>query len=169
MRTERFANMNCSIARTAAVVADPWALLVLRDVFLGIHTFDELHRDLGVATNVLVDRLDRLVREGVIERRAYLEHPPRYSYELTEAGAELGGVVLALMAWGDKHRAPEGVPLTLEHAQCGAIATPTVTCDQCGEPLTLDAMRALPGPGGRAAPGTALLAGVLTGGQRSDR
>jgi DNA-binding HxlR family transcriptional regulator len=159
---DRFAAIHCSIARAAGAVADPWTLLVLRDLFLGMRRYEELRRDLGVATNVLADRLDRLVAEGLAERHPYAARPMRYEYRLTDAGRELYGIVVALMAWGDRHRAgPGGAPMRLVHA--GHAAVPAVTCDRCGEVLTPETVRPLSGPGGRSAPGTALVAEFLGG------
>lgn len=161
MDRERFAAIHCSVARTAGLVADPWTLLILRDLFLGMTRYEELRRDLGVATNVLADRLDRLVEGGLAERRPYAERPVRHEYRLTEAGRELYDVVLALLAWGDRHLADQGPPLRLVHTGCGAPVVPTMTCDRCGGELTPDTVVAVPGPGGRTAPGTALVARFL--------
>lgn len=145
------------------MVGDPWALLVLRDLFLGLTRYDELRRDLGVATNVLADRLDRLVSAGLVTREAYQEAPVRHEYRLTDAGRDLYGVVVALMAWGDRHLAPDGAPMRLVHDDCGHPTVPTVTCDQCGGVLTDATVSVRPGPGGRNAPGTAVVAERLAG------
>lgn len=161
MDRERFAAIHCSVARAAGLVADPWTLLILRDLFLGMTRYEELRRDLGVATNVLADRLDRLVEGGLAERRPYAERPVRHEYGLTEAGRDLYDVVLALLAWGDRHLADQGPPLRLVHTGCGAPVVPTMTCDRCGGGLTPDTVVAVPGPGGRTAPGTALVARFL--------
>lgn len=163
MDRDRFASIACSVARTSGVVGDPWALLVLRDLFLGLTRYDELRRDLGVATNVLADRLDRLVDAGLVVREAYQRAPVRHEYHLTEAGRDLYGVVVALMAWGDRYLAPDGPPMLLVHDTCGHRTTPVVTCDHCGGELTNDAVSVRPGPGGRHAPGTAVVAERLTG------
>src|SRR5262245_11780164 len=93
----------CSIARTLGLVGDRWTLLVIRDVLLGHHRFDELLASLGVASNVLTDRLARLVAEGILERVRYCERPERFEYHLTAKGRELGTCLLALMEWGDRH------------------------------------------------------------------
>jgi DNA-binding HxlR family transcriptional regulator len=154
----RFAAMHCSIARTAGVVGDPWTLLVLRDLFLGINRYEELRRDLGIATNMLADRLDRLVSDGLVERRRYEQRPPRDEFLLTARGRDLFTVALTVMAWGDRHEAPDGPPMRLRHDGCGHPATPRVTCDHCGGELRLDNVTVLPGPGGRDAPGTTVVA-----------
>jgi DNA-binding HxlR family transcriptional regulator len=163
---DRFAAMGCSVARTAGLIADPWTLLMLRDMFLGLTRYEELHRDLGVATNVLASRLDSLVSSGLATRHPYQEHPARHDYQLTPAGRDLYGVVLALLAWGDRHLAPAGPPLTLVHTACGQPVTPTVSCDNCGGELTDDTIRVYPGPGASPGPGTALITELLTNGSR---
>ncbi|WP_207926009.1 winged helix-turn-helix transcriptional regulator [Actinocrispum wychmicini] len=151
------------MARSVGLVADPWALLVLRDLFLGLNRFEQLYRDLGVATNVLAERLDRLVDAGLVVREPYQHHPVRHEYQLTESGKDFYGVVLSLLAWGDKHLADDGAPMLLMHATCGHQTTPVVTCDHCGAELHADQVTVLPGPGGRAGPGTTLIAELLTG------
>ncbi len=93
----------CSIARTLEVVGERWTLLIIRDAFLGRRRFDEFRDSLGIASNVLTDRLNRLVDEGVLERVLYSERPERFEYRLTEKGAELRVALLALMQWGDRY------------------------------------------------------------------
>ena len=98
-----YLGQNCSIARTLELVGDRWTLLVIRDVFLGRRRFDELSESLGVATNVLSDRLNRLVNEGILVREPQEERPDRFEYRLTDKGRALNVVLLALMQWGDRH------------------------------------------------------------------
>jgi DNA-binding HxlR family transcriptional regulator len=93
----------CSIARTLELVGDRWTLLVIRDVVLGNYRFDQLLASLGVASNVLTDRLNRLVAEGILDRVRYSERPERFEYHLTRKGRELGVPLLALMQWGDRY------------------------------------------------------------------
>jgi DNA-binding HxlR family transcriptional regulator len=97
----------CSIARALEVVGDRWTLLIVRDVALGLHRFDELLASLGIASNVLTDRLSRLVDEDVLERVRYSERPERFEYRLTRKGSELSVALLALMQWGDRHVSPK--------------------------------------------------------------
>jgi DNA-binding HxlR family transcriptional regulator len=94
---------NCSIARALELVGERWTLLIIRDVFLGRGRFDQLSESLGVASNVLTDRLGRLVNEGVLERVRYSDRPERFEYRLTPKGRELGVALLALMHWGDRY------------------------------------------------------------------
>src|SRR5262245_8950849 len=86
----------CSIARSLELVGERWSLLVVREVFHGRRKFSEMQRSLGVARNVLTARLQRLVDEGILERRPYSERPQRYEYFLTEKGLDLWPVMIAL-------------------------------------------------------------------------
>ncbi len=148
MRRTSLAGFHCSVARTLDVVGEWWTPLIVRDAFYGMRRFDDFQRSLGVARNILAARLDRLVDAGIMERQPYQEHPPRDEYVLTEKGRDLFPVIAALMAWGDRWTAGEaGPPLLLLHEPCGKPATLRATCDRCGEPLTLDDVQPVPGPG----------------------
>jgi DNA-binding HxlR family transcriptional regulator len=103
MLKRTYEGQNCSIARALELVGERWTLLIIRDAFLGLRRFDEFQDSLGVARNVLAERLTRLVEEGILERTAYSERPPRYEYRLTEKGRDLAIPLLALMQWGDRH------------------------------------------------------------------
>jgi len=142
-------NQNCSIARTLELVGERWTLLIIRDAFLGLRRFDELQESLGVARNVLSDRLGRLVEAGILERARYRERPERYDYRLTETGRELSVPLLALMHWGDRHLAPEGPPRIAEHAGCGGQVVERLICSDCGSELAPPEIRTRPGPGHR--------------------
>ena len=93
----------CPVASTLEVIGERWTLLIVRDVFLGIRRFEDIQRDLGVARNVLQVRLERLVEEGILVKRPYQERPPRSEYRLTEKGADLWPVLVAMLQWGDRH------------------------------------------------------------------
>ena len=110
MQRTDFHAMPCSIARTLAVMGEAWTPLILRDVVFGVCKFDEIQRDLGIATNVLADRLGTLVEHGLLTREPYQQKPLRYRYELTEKGAELLPVLLSLMRWGDRWTAGDAGP-----------------------------------------------------------
>ena len=145
-----YESQRCSIASALEVVGERWSLLILREVFLGVHRFDEIQADLGIARNVLNTRLRRLVEQGVLEKRLYQERPPRYEYVLTGKGLDLWPAMVALMQWGDRHMAPGGPSVLLEHRDCGGRVDDHRICDACGEPLTLADVRAVAGPGARA-------------------
>src|ERR1700733_4621317 len=135
MAIQAFADLNCSIARPLSFLGERWALLVLRDLFLGRRRFDEIQDSLGVASNVLSARLATLVEEGIVERRRYSERPERFEYRLTEKGLELQPIMMAVQAWGDRYTAPKGAPLDLIHLDCGHVAHAVATCDHCGGEL----------------------------------
>jgi DNA-binding HxlR family transcriptional regulator len=138
----------CSIARTLEVVGERWTLLVLRDVLRGTRRFEELVQSLGVARNVLSDRLDRLVEHGLVERVPYQDRPPRFEYRPTGKGSELLVVLLGLMHWGDRHLAGEaGPPRIVEHRDCGGAVAEQLICTGCGHPLVAGEVVTRPGPG----------------------
>src|SRR4249920_2193809 len=93
----------CSIARTLEIVGEKWALLAVREVFLGNRRFDEMVRRIGAPRDTLAARLRSLVGAGTLERRQYSEHPARFEYHLTSAGRDLYPVIVTLMRWGDKY------------------------------------------------------------------
>jgi DNA-binding HxlR family transcriptional regulator len=148
-------HLNCSIARALDIVGEWWTLLVLRDVFLGLRRFEAIQADLGIARNVLSDRLTTLIDAGVLARRRYQEHPERYEYVLTDMGRDLVPVLLALMRWGDRWLSPDGPPMVLVHRSCGEPVTADgqgERCERCGEPVDLRSLRLVRGPGWRPEP-----------------
>jgi DNA-binding HxlR family transcriptional regulator len=137
----------CSIARALEVLGERWTLLIVRDTLLGLRRFDDYQRSLGIARNVLTDRLNRLVEGGVLERVRYQDHPPRYEYHLTGAGRDLGVPLIALMHWGDRHLAgTAGSPRLTRHQDCGGDLRATLACTSCGEQVDPCHMDVLPGP-----------------------
>jgi DNA-binding HxlR family transcriptional regulator len=154
--------MSCSVARTLDVVGEWWTPLIVRDLSLGISRFDAIQRDLGISRKVLAQRLERLVEHGVVDRTAYQDNPPRYDYRLTEKGADLAAVVLAMTAWGDRWVFGEDRrPLLFRHEACGAETRPVLACSSCGGELRPGELTPLAGPGLRAAPGTAEVPAAL--------
>jgi DNA-binding HxlR family transcriptional regulator len=135
----------CSLARTLDVLGDSWSMLVLREMFLGAHRFDQIQHHLGVARNVLAARLRRLVDHGILEKRLYEEHPPRFEYHLTTRGIDLYPALVGLLQWGDRYLAdPAGGPVVLEHKTCGHITSLVPACSVCGEHVNPRDMRARP-------------------------
>jgi DNA-binding HxlR family transcriptional regulator len=126
----------CSVVRTLDVLGDTWGVLVLRELFLGAHRFDQIQLHLGIARNVLAARLKRLVEHGLIEKRQYQAHPPRFEYHLTRKGLDLQPVLIGLMQWGDRYLADaDGGPVVLEHRACGRPVRVVAMCEACGEPV----------------------------------
>jgi DNA-binding HxlR family transcriptional regulator len=138
----------CSIARALEVLGDRWTLLVLRDAFMRVRRFEEFQRNLGVARNVLTDRLNRLVEDGVLKRVPYQERPVRFEYRLTEKGIDLWPVIMTLLQWGDRYYLEDdGPPVVVRHRDCGGAITSHLTCDKCGAELGPRNVVAEPGPG----------------------
>jgi DNA-binding HxlR family transcriptional regulator len=137
----------CSVARALEVVGERWTLLVIRDAFLGRRRFSEFEASLGVSKKVLAERLERLVDEGVLERRRYQERPERFEYRLTDKGRGLWKVLAHLMQWGDEHYASEeGRPRLLVHRGCGGEADDRLHCARCGAALERDDVELVAGP-----------------------
>jgi DNA-binding HxlR family transcriptional regulator len=142
-----FADMHCSVAQCLEVVGEWWSMLIVRDAFLGVTRFDDFQERLGISRNILNQRLGRLVETGVLVKRQYSEHPPRYDYHLTQKGRDLWPVLTAMRQWGDRYAAPDGPPLRIRHKRCGKLTTAIMVCSACGEPLHGRDVRAEPGPG----------------------
>jgi DNA-binding HxlR family transcriptional regulator len=140
-----YRHQTCSIARTLEIVGERWTLLIVRDVFLGVRRFDELQESLGVARNVLTDRLNRLVDEGILERVRYSAHPPRYEYRLTPKGIDLNVALAALRQWGDRYLCEQPPRLLRRKSDKRAVIAALVP--ETAEILRPDEVEAVPGPG----------------------
>ena len=137
----------CSIAATLDAVGDRWTLLILRNLFRGVRRFERLHRDLGIARNLLTDRLQRLIDNGIVTRVPYQDRPVRHDYRLTPKGASLSPALIALMQWGDQWCTDQGPPTLLVHNACGSPLEHTVRCPVCEAPVGATQIRSRPGPG----------------------
>src|ERR1700722_13716830 len=146
MQRKSFSTMQCPIARGLEHVGEWWSILILRDAFRGVTRFDDFSESLGIAPNMLARRLKALVEAGVLERRRYSERPPRDEYVLTQAGRDFRPVLWALLAWGNKHFAPEGVSVVIIDSQSGAEAEPVLVDRKSGRPLVTPAFRSAAGP-----------------------
>jgi DNA-binding HxlR family transcriptional regulator len=142
-----YENQNCSVARTLELVGERWTLLIIRDAFLGVRRFGDFAEGLGIARNVLQDRLERLVDQGILEKAPYQERPVRHEYRLTEEGLDLWPVLVALLKYGDRHHAPGGPPMLLVHRACGAEIDDRRICTGCGSSLGVRDVKLVPGPG----------------------
>lgn len=103
VRTDKIAAQACPIARSSAIVGDPWVLLILREAFSGRRRFADFVEFTHAQPSVVSDRLKRLVAAGILESSPYQEHPPRNEYTLTPMGRDLESVLLALADWGNSH------------------------------------------------------------------
>src|ERR1700729_1546027 len=127
----------CPVASTLEVIGERWTLLIVRDVFLGIRRFDDLQRDLGVARNILQVRLERLVEEGILVKRPYQERPLRSEYRLTEKGADLWPVLVAMLQGGRPPPLEGERPMILQHRGCGGELDDRRRCLSCGADVTV--------------------------------
>jgi DNA-binding HxlR family transcriptional regulator len=142
----------CSISRALEVVGERWTLLILRDAALGLTRFDEFQQSLGIASNVLTNRLKLLTEEGVMERVPDDERPGRPKYVLTDKGREIAPALIVFMKWGDHHYpTPGGPPRLTIHTTCGGNVSAQLRCERCGNDVGFDELELRAGPGLAAA------------------
>ena len=132
----------CPIASALGVLGERWTLLAIRELNYGVHRFEEIVRNTGATRDLLAVRLRKLERAGVIEKRQYSEHPPRFEYHLTAAGEELRPVLLSLAQWGQKWA--DGAPADTFVHECGHELDAIYICTHCCEPVTRQSITAVP-------------------------
>jgi DNA-binding HxlR family transcriptional regulator len=125
-----------SVAATLQVTGDRWSALLIRELFYGSTRFDEFQQRLSIASNILTQRLRRLVELGILTRSAYQQRPVRHEYRLTKKGRELYPVPLSMLAWGDRWVFAGRPPVRLTHEKCRRLLTPILTCSTCAEPIS---------------------------------
>jgi DNA-binding HxlR family transcriptional regulator len=146
MQRTRFSTTDCPIARSLDRVGEWWSMLILRDALGGMTRFEEFQKSLAIAPNMLTRRLNALVDAGFLVRRRYSEHPPRHEYVLTDRGRDFRPVLLALLAFGNRHFAPEGASVTLIETESGAPAEPILVDRLTGRPLVSPEFELVAGP-----------------------
>jgi DNA-binding HxlR family transcriptional regulator len=147
-----YPGQTCSIAESLEVIGERWSLLIVRDVLNGNRRFGEIQGSLGIARNVLSARLQRLLAEGILERRPYQQSPERFEYFLTEKGLDLWPALIALLNWGDRYSTnPDGPPKIIIHKECGGRVSDRGICEECGQVLNARDAIQVPGPGRKAA------------------
>ena len=159
MRAKSFAGMTCSVAGALEAIGDRWAVLLLRDLSLGLSRYDDLQASTGMPTTTLSTRLKHLETTGLIERTPYQDNPPRFEYRLTDKGRDLWKVLTALREWGDRWDANGLGAATIELVD-GASGHPLVLAlvdAKTGQPVPRERARLRPGPA--AAPGLKKLLG----------
>src|SRR4051812_38660506 len=156
MQRKSFDEMTCPIARSLERVGEWWSMLIIRDAFRGLTRFEEFQKNLGIAPNMLSRRLASLVEAGMLERRRYSTRPPRDEYVLTERGRDFHTVLLALMAFGNRHFAPEGESIRIVDAATGEPAEPILVDRRSGRPLVEPDFTLAAGPAASAAAGMRL-------------
>jgi DNA-binding HxlR family transcriptional regulator len=128
----------CPIGRAVDVLGDRWTLLILRHATVGVTRFEDFRADLGIADNILSNRLARLVDAGVLVRVPYRDlQRTRHEYRLTTAGADVLGILHALAGWGHEHTEPSGPvePMRVIHRTCGSDLVPDRPCPVCQRPV----------------------------------
>ena len=136
-----YESQNCSVARTLEIVGERWSLLIIRDaIFRGTTRFLEFQRNLGIAPNILTNRLETFVAAGLMQT----DHR---EYRLTEKGLDLQPAIVALTEWGDRWAAPDGPPIIYEHEGCGGQVHHRLSCTGCDTTPEPQAVKARPGPG----------------------
>lgn len=146
MQRTNFGAMPCPIARSLERVGEWWSILILRDALHGFTRFDQFQDSLKIAPNMLSRRLAALVEAGMLDRRKYSEKPPRHEYVLTERGRDFRPVLIALLAWGNRHFAPEGKSVQIVDARTGEEADTVMVDRASGRPLTEPDFAFVPGP-----------------------
>jgi DNA-binding HxlR family transcriptional regulator len=150
MQHKDFSRMQCPIARSLDRVGEWWSILIMRDVFRGMSRFDQLQKSLGIAPNMLTRRLKTLVESGLLQRRLYHEHPPRYEYVATDLGRDFRPVLWTLISWGNKYFSPEGPSVIVVDAATGETADPVVVDRRSGRPIRAPEFKVTAGPAANA-------------------
>ncbi len=145
MLKREYEGQNCSIAGALEIVGERWTLLIVRDAFLGLRRFDEFQENLGIARNVLTNRLNRLVEEGILERVRYSERPERFEYRLTQKGRDLHLALTGLRQWGDKYISEK--PPTLLRRKTDKKPVVAGLVPKGSDVLAVEEVELVPGPG----------------------
>lgn len=127
----------CAIADALEVIGERWSLLVVREQFWGNHRFSDIQRATGAPRDILTARLKRLVEEGILEKRAYSEKPPRSEYRLTPKGRALAPVLMTIQEWAYANLDDaDACTARFPHGDHDADPVSSFTCRTCGEPLS---------------------------------
>ncbi|MFK7897404.1 MAG: winged helix-turn-helix transcriptional regulator [Myxococcota bacterium] len=144
----RFDEANCGIARSLDMLGDWWTLLIIRDAFLGASRFSDFQQHLGIARNVLTQRLRNLVDHEILERVNVGQTGDRYEYRLTVKGEALLPVLTTLREWGDEWVFGEGQePLLMVDRETGERVPKTVVRNAEGRALGRRDLKPRLGPG----------------------
>ena len=146
MQRTSFSAMPCPVARGLDRVGEWWSILILRDAFAGMTRFDEFQKSLGIAPTMLTRRLNALVAGGLLEKRRYSNKPPRDEYRLTPRGKDFHPVLIAMLAWGNRHFTPEGVSIQIVEAATGEPADPVLIDRRTGRIVAEPDYVLAPGP-----------------------
>ncbi len=145
---KRFESIPCGVEQTLEQLGDWWTLLIVRDAFLGLSRFSEFQKSLGIAKNILSDRLQKLVEHGVFEKTRLPESGRRYAYPLMKKGRELWLILTAMRLWSDKWVfGPDAVPIVARERETGREVTALVAVDRNGDPIEPRRLEWATGPG----------------------
>ena len=129
----------CSVGRSLEIIGDRWIFFIIREAFFGVRYYDAFLSNLGIATNILTDRLKWLVENDIFETHKDTKDARRKKYALTEKGLDLYPVILSIIKWGDRWLSDEsGPPLLLHHRKCGHLLTPVICCEHCRESIVIN-------------------------------
>ena len=129
----------CSVGRSLEILADRWTFFIIREAFFGVRYYDAFLSNLGIATNILTDRLKWLVKNNILETHKDTQDARRKKYTLTGKGRDLYPIILAFIKWGDRWLTDEsGPPLALYHRTCGHSLTPVMCCEHCRETIDIN-------------------------------
>lgn len=146
MQPKPASSAECPCARTVETVGEWWSILILRDALQGFTRFDEFQRSLGIAPNMLARRLKHLTESGLFERRLYQQRPPRYEYILTDKGRDFFPVIAAMVAFGNRHLAPEGEALVMLDRETAQPIAPVLVDAASLRPVSLQTVMVAAGP-----------------------
>lgn len=148
MRRTSFSDMSCPIARSLDLIGEWWSLLIIREAFWGTRRFGEFEAHLGIAPNVLTQRLARLVEGGILEVVSESQNGRALEYRLTPKGMELSPVLVALAQWGDRNLPrPEGPATRVVERATGQDVARVTVMSASGQPLNPREIAVIEGPG----------------------
>jgi DNA-binding HxlR family transcriptional regulator len=146
MRPSPFPAMECPVARSLAEVGDAWRVLILRDALLGFRRFDEFELNLGIAPNILAQRLGAMVEDGLLTKRPYQQRPVRHEYVPTAKAREFALVLAALATWGTRWLSPGGATVMLVDKTTGERLESSMIGQETRQACSTDNIQFQPGP-----------------------
>lgn len=150
MQRKTLIHAECPIARSLERVGEWWSILIMRDALHGLRRFEEFSRSLDIAPNMLTRRLNSLVEAGLLERQPYSQRPLRYQYVPTAKGEDFRVVLMAFVAWGNRHYAPEGESVQIVERKTGRPVLPMMADIADGHLVPLDQCTVQAGPAASA-------------------
>jgi len=150
MQRKTLIHAECPIARSLERVGEWWSILIMRDALHGLRRFEEFSRSLDIAPNMLTRRLNSLVEAGLLERQPYSQRPLRYQYVPTAKGEDFRVVLMAFVAWGNRHYAPEGESVQIVERETGRPVLPVMADIADGRLVPMDQCSVQAGPAASA-------------------